>query len=64
MLNFWENIVRYPRFLISSLLGLGFIITQPFQKLFRTLTGKILFSIILLLSFVFIRFIFENMLDI
>jgi hypothetical protein len=64
MLNFWENIVRYPRFLISSLLGLVFIITEPFQKLLKTFIGKFLFILIFLGSFLFIRFIFENMLDI
>jgi len=36
MNNFWTNIVRYPRFFISSMIGLILIILTPFRNLFRT----------------------------
>ena len=36
MNNFWNNIVRYPRFFISSVIGLILIILTPFRNLFKT----------------------------
>lgn len=35
MNNFWTNIVRYPRFFISSVIGLILIILTPFRNLFK-----------------------------
>ena len=35
MNNFWTNIVRYPRFFISSMIGLILIILRPFKNLFK-----------------------------
>jgi len=33
--NFWNNILRYPRFFISSVAGLIIIILTPFKNLFK-----------------------------
>ena len=35
MNNFWTNITRYPRFFISSMIGLILIILTPFKNLFK-----------------------------
>ena len=35
MNEFWTNIARYPRFFISSILGLILIILTPFKTLFK-----------------------------
>jgi hypothetical protein len=35
MNNFLTNIVRYPRFFISSMIGLILIILKPFKNLFK-----------------------------
>ena len=35
MNNFWNNISRYPRFFISSVIGLTLIIIAPFRNLFK-----------------------------
>ena len=35
MNDFWNNISRYPRFFISSLIGLILIIIAPFRNLFK-----------------------------
>ena len=63
MLSFWENIARYPRFFFSSMLGLALILTSPFQRLFRTKSGTIVFitGLIFLLIFVFLTL--KSMLD-
>jgi len=36
MNNFWNNILRYPRFFISSVTGLILVILTPFKNLFKT----------------------------
>jgi hypothetical protein len=36
MNNFWTNIIRYPRFFISSMIGLILVIITPFRNLFKT----------------------------
>ena len=35
MNDFWNNISRYPRFFISSLVGLILVIVAPFRNLFK-----------------------------
>lgn len=35
MPDFWENLLRFPRFFISSILGLVLIILGPFFNLLR-----------------------------
>jgi hypothetical protein len=43
MSNFWENIVRYPKFFISSVIGLVIVITSPIRKLNKNMTGRFIF---------------------
>lgn len=57
MNNFWSNIVRYPRFFISSMIGLILIILTPFRNLFKTPKLRlflIVFSLVFILSLYFI----------
>ena len=57
MNNFWTNITRYPRFFISSMIGLVLIILTPFRNLFKTPKLRlilILFSLVFVLSLYFI----------
>ena len=35
MSDFWNNVSRYPRFFISSVIGLTLIIITPFRNLFK-----------------------------
>ena len=51
MNNFWTNVFRYPRFFISSMMGLILIILIPFKNLFKISKLRI-FLIIFLLLFV------------
>jgi hypothetical protein len=64
MNNFWENIARYPRFFISTMLGLLLILISPFQKLLRTTVGKIIFGVLVIGIGCFISITLKNMLDI
>ena len=46
MNDFWTNIARYPRFFISSLLGLILIILTPLRNLLKIKKLRIIVPII------------------
>jgi hypothetical protein len=48
MSNFWNNISRYPRFFISSMVGLILVILAPIKNLLKVPKLRI----ILILAFV------------
>ena len=48
MNDFWNNISRYPRFFISSVLGLALVIITPFRNLFKISKLRILLIILFL----------------
>ena len=57
MNDFWNNILRYPRFFISSLIGLILVIITPLKNLFKVpklrlflILGFVFFIIILYLT--------------
>jgi hypothetical protein len=53
MNDFWTNIVRYPRFFISSLVGLILVILTPFRNLFKNPKSRVIlivFSVLFLIS--------------
>nr|YP_010925647.1 hypothetical protein RMC00_pgp067 [Neoporphyra dentata]WKD83879.1 hypothetical protein [Neoporphyra dentata]BCA87313.1 putative Ycf33 [Neoporphyra dentata] len=47
MINFWNNILKFPRFLVSVIFGLILIIISPFFVLFK----KPLTSFFFIISF-------------
>nr|QYB18846.1 hypothetical chloroplast RF33 [Climaconeis sp.] len=49
MNDFWNNISRYPRFFVSSLVGLIFIILKPFKNLFSIKKFRLLLPLLFLL---------------
>ena len=61
MNNFWSNIFRYPRFFISSLIGLILVILTPFKNLLKTPTSRIFLILFLLLFTVTLYNILINM---
>ena len=46
-MNFLTNILRYPRFFISSVLGLLLVLVTPLMKLFKEIKDKRLVVIFL-----------------
>jgi len=57
MNNFLTNIVRYPRFFISSMIGLILIILKPFKNLFKIPKLRwfvISFSLIFIISLYYV----------
>ena len=63
MINFWENISRYPRFFISAMVGLVLILTTPFQTLLRTRLGNLVFVTGFSILLLFIGVTLKEMLD-
>jgi hypothetical protein len=61
MNNFWSNIVRYPRFFISSMIGLILIILTPFRNLFKTPKLRLFLIVFSLLFIASLYFIIRNM---
>jgi Protein of unknown function (DUF751) len=50
-MNFWDNLLRYPRFFISSMLGLALVLTSPLIKISKEIQNKkLLFSLFLILA--------------
>lgn len=46
MNEFWNNISRYPRFFISSLIGLILVILAPFRNLLKLKKFQIILPIV------------------
>jgi len=63
MNDFWNNVSRYPRFFISSLVGLMLIILTPFRNLFKIQKFRIILGIFLILFIVLLYTILKNMTD-
>jgi hypothetical protein len=61
MNNFWTNILRYPRFFISSLAGLILVILTPFKNLFKTSKLRIFLILGLLFFFISLFVVLKNM---
>jgi len=61
MNDFWNNISRYPRFFISSLIGLILIILAPFKNLFKVPKFRILVILSFLVFIILLYLILANM---
>jgi len=61
MNNFWTNILRYPRFFVSSLVGLILVILTPFRNLFKIPKLRIFLILSIVLIFVTLYFILVTM---
>ena len=61
MNNFWNNILRYPRFFISSVTGLILVILTPFKNLFKIPKLRIFLIVFLITFFVGLFLILRSM---
>lgn len=61
MNDFWNNISRYPRFFISSLIGLILVILTPLRNLLKLKRFQILLPIIFGLFFFLLYNILKEM---
>jgi hypothetical protein len=61
MNSFWTNILRYPRFFISSLAGLILVILTPLRNLFKIPKLRVFLIIAIILIFLGLYFVLVNM---
>ena len=61
MNDFLKNIFRYPRFVISSLIGLILVILSPFKSLFKIPKFRIILIILILILMLLISTILQKM---
>ena len=61
MNDFWTNVSRYPRFFISSLVGLILVILSPFRNLFKIKKFRFIIPIIFLITISSLYLILLNM---
>ena len=65
MYIFWENVARFPRFLVTSVSGLIIILISPFLKLAKKNLASQIFLLLFVLIFTcFLIFILGAMLDV
>lgn len=63
MNDFWNNILRYPRFLISSVTGLILVILTPFRNLLKIKKLRIFLLIFLTILLISLYTILKNMIS-
>ena len=63
MPTFWENVMRFPRFFISSVIGLVLIIFGPALNLLRKPQTAVLFFAVLGGGILFLQITLKAMLD-
>ena len=61
MNDFWENITRYPRFFISSLIGLVLVILAPLKNLFKIPKLRLILVLSFISFIIFLYFIIKTM---
>ena len=61
MNDFWSNVSRYPRFFISSLIGLILVIVTPIRNLFKIKKFRFIIPIIFLITISTLYLILVNM---
>ena len=61
MNNFWENVLRYPRFFVSSLAGLILVLLSPLKNFVKTTKSRIILIGFMITFFLIIYFIIKSM---
>nr|BDA97515.1 hypothetical protein [Cryptomonas sp. NIES-345]BDA98476.1 hypothetical protein [Cryptomonas sp. NIES-1327] len=63
MSDFWENVLKYPRFFISSMLGLVLIISGPFLNLLKRPDTTLVLILLILSLMLFLNLTLRAMLN-
>ena len=62
-MNFWDNLLRYPRFFLSSMIGLILVLITPIIKLYKEIPNKKLFFFLFSISFGALIWVLNEMMD-
>lgn len=60
---FWDNLLRYPRFFISSMIGLILVVINPLINQLRKFNDKKIIYFFLLSSLITLFWILKEMLN-
>nr|BDA98923.1 photosystem I assembly protein Ycf33 [Chroomonas debatzensis] len=63
MPDFWENTLRFPRFFISSMIGLVFTIVGPFLNLLQRPQTTVIFIMALITLILFLSLTLNAMIS-
>jgi hypothetical protein len=63
MSNFWDNVFRYPKFFITSVIGLVVVIISPFKKLSNNPNTRFLFIITCSILILFVLTVLVKMIE-
>lgn len=58
---FWENLLRYPRFFISSIIGLILILVNPLIIYLKNFNSRKFVILILGIFFIFLFWVLKTM---
>jgi hypothetical protein len=61
MSEFWDNILRYPRFFFSSVSGLILVILTPFINVIRTTKSRVILLLVTVLIIIFFYLVLKSM---
>lgn len=64
MSDFWDNISRYPRFFISSMVGLILVILAPLKNLLKVPKLRILTTVVFILFVTLLIIVLKNMIGV
>jgi hypothetical protein len=62
-MNFWDNLLRYPRFFISSMIGLFLVLITPIIRLSKEIPNKKLFFLLFFLCVVSLFWVLDQMIN-
>jgi hypothetical protein len=62
-MNFWDNLLRFPRFFISSMIGLFLVLITPIIRLSKEMPNKKVLFILFFLGFGSIFWILNQMIN-
>ena len=62
-MSFWDNLLRYPRFFISSMIGLFLILITPIIRLWKEVPNKKLFFLLFLSGFILLFWVLNQMIN-
>ncbi|NCO75893.1 MAG: DUF751 family protein [Cyanobacteria bacterium] len=62
--GFWENVLRYPRYMVSLIFGIFFFLWQQIQPLFKNPVTATVILTLIIGSFSFLYFTLKAMLGI
>jgi hypothetical protein len=62
-MDFWDNLLRYPRFFISSMIGLFLVLITPIIKLSKEIPNKKVFFLLFFVVFSILLWILNQMIN-